>query len=159
MSKYLLKLLFFISFLWMNNAIAATNKSVAMGYDNLTIQIGNLSLASSLPRHDFAYSMTIPSGEIFPGSTNQGALYYGGGSDISTVFSRYDESNIEVDLKITDPAIGGTLIWQGKITYDKGFNKVVVVRESPDNFHYIVHINTIQPDQGRPQFIIGVICN
>lgn len=48
------------------------------------------------------------------------------------------------------------IIWQGKVIYNKVFNKVVSIPEIVDD-HYIIKINTIQPDQGRPQFIIGII--
>lgn len=158
MLKNFMKLIFFISSVFMNDVIASsTNSSINDSY-NLTVQLGNLTFSPgiNIPRHNFFYEMTIPISEISKGAPLTGSLPYDS-SDISTVFYRLDYDNIEVNLNVSDPAMGKRVIWKGKIILNKVFNKVNSVPEFVDDMHYMIYINIIQPDQGRSQFIMSIV--
>lgn len=157
MFKKILKLLPCVLILFANNVMAAINLPTTNNTYNLTVQIGNLSYKrNNLPLHDFSYAMTIPDAVRHTGSPLEGLLTPNS-NDISTVFYRWDGNDIDINLNISDPAVGNRIIWQGKLIYNKGFNKIVTEPKIVDDLHYIIHINIIQPDQGRPQFIIGII--
>lgn len=154
MSKKFFKLIIFIFLLYVNGIACASNS--ASFENSLTVQLGNLSRAPRLPKHDFAYEMKIPSTETSKGSPLVGFITYNS-RDISTDFSHFDNDNIEVNLNIFDPSMAKRIIWQGKIVYNKALNKLESLPEVVDNQHYQLYVNLIQPDQGRPQFIIGII--
>lgn len=152
MCKFFVKS-FFILFLLINNAMAFSD---ARNSSSLNIQISNLSFITNLPRHDFAYAMTIPDAETHDGDPLQGTLAYETKA-ISTVIYRTDDNNIEVYLRVTDPAIGGANIWSGKIIYNKSLNKIETLPDSVDKMHYTIKFDA-RTDQGQPQLIMGIIC-
>lgn len=157
MLKNFLKILSLSSVLFINHALALTTNT--NNFDSLTVQLENVTLMQfvKLPKHDFSYRMTIPNSEISKGAPLAGLLHYYTPS-ISTVFYRPDQKNIEVNLDITDPAIGNRNIWKGKIIYNKTSDKVELIPEKFDDLHYKITIDITQPNQGHPQFAMKIIC-
>ena len=151
MLKKIITCIIFISILVINNVFASPS-------NNLTIQLGNLNLRGYeyLPKHDLFYEMIIPPSEFSKGAPLTGLIPYDG-SDILTVIYRLDSDNIEVNLNISDPAIDNRIIWKGKVIYNRESNIIFTTPEIVDQ-HYIIYANIIQPDQGRPQLILGVVC-
>lgn len=151
--KTILKIFIFLALI--STSLTSLAKNVN---SEVTIQLHNVGSVNTLhlPKHSFAYVMTIPREETAKGDPLEGILTCDG-SPTSTVVYRLDNENLIVHLNITDPAVGRRIIWKGNVIYNKTLNTIESIPEFADNAHYLININLVQPSQGKPEFSIKML--